>query len=310
MVETFFITYNSENDIEECISTFSNCDFLNLKVYDNRSTDKNTKIAKDLLGEENVFVSKFNNGYSCAVNNAMSIARSNIVIVANADVKISKSEIKNLKSVLIDFEKSPNLALAGVQQIFFDERYQKSLAFVPSYLEILLNIFFILPVFDYLTKKLKLFKIIPKSHYIDGAFLIINRKIFNQIGGFDQEFNFFGEEVDYCKRMHDAGYQIKFYRNCKIYHRRGGSYQIGPLDFSVKHKKLLTIAKMKFAKKHLFAFKLFFYLFLLNSLSKILLYRIFLIIFSYDRLKMLLKLNQLEFKTAWEYFWYEKDYDL
>ena len=61
-----------------------------------------------------------------------------------------------------------------------------------------------------------------KVHWIQGSCFLVKREIFRKIGGFDERFFVYGEEVDFCHRVRQAGYEI-LYTPVPIYHYRKGT---------------------------------------------------------------------------------------
>ncbi|NLM36963.1 MAG: glycosyltransferase family 2 protein [Firmicutes bacterium] len=61
-----------------------------------------------------------------------------------------------------------------------------------------------------------------KVRWIQGSCFLVKREIFSIIGGFDEQFFMYGEEVDFCWRVRKAGYEV-LYAPVPIYHYRQGS---------------------------------------------------------------------------------------
>lgn len=61
-----------------------------------------------------------------------------------------------------------------------------------------------------------------KVRWVQGSCFLVKREIFGKIGGFDERFFMYGEEVDFCWRVRKAGYEV-LYTPVSIYHYRKGS---------------------------------------------------------------------------------------
>ena len=59
--------------------------------------------------------------------------------------------------------------------------------------------------------------------WVLGAVLGVRRSAFEAIGGFDEEIFLYGEEIDLCRRMADAGYTTAFSPATQVMHLGGGS---------------------------------------------------------------------------------------
>lgn len=56
-----------------------------------------------------------------------------------------------------------------------------------------------------------------------GAFMLMPRSVLNEVGLLDEQFFMYGEDIDLCFRIKQAGYQIIYYPKASIIHYKGGS---------------------------------------------------------------------------------------
>lgn len=61
--------------------------------------------------------------------------------------------------------------------------------------------------------------------YISGCALMISAELYKEIGGFDENFFLYEEDVDLCKRVHDLGKRIAYVSSVRIVHGRNKSVQ-------------------------------------------------------------------------------------
>ncbi len=59
--------------------------------------------------------------------------------------------------------------------------------------------------------------------WVTGGALLVRRTAFEQIGGFDEKFFLYFEDIDLCRRLREAGYRIGFDPSLTLVHDRGGS---------------------------------------------------------------------------------------
>ena len=101
-----------------------------------------------------------------------------------------------------------------------------------------------------------------KEHEIDalaGAFMMMPRDVGKRVGFWDEDFFFYGEDIDFCYRIKQGGYKVMYYPQVSITHHKGASSGIrkesGQISTaSTKTRQKIAIASTKameiFYKKH------------------------------------------------------------
>ena len=56
-----------------------------------------------------------------------------------------------------------------------------------------------------------------------GAFMMVRSRTIDQIGPLDEKFFMYGEDIDWCYRIKQAGWKITYYGDAKIIHYKGAS---------------------------------------------------------------------------------------
>lgn len=59
--------------------------------------------------------------------------------------------------------------------------------------------------------------------WVQGSALMARREVYEQIGGLDEDFVMYSEELDWCKRIKDAGWRVVFLGTAQIIHHGGKS---------------------------------------------------------------------------------------
>ncbi|MFH1896245.1 MAG: glycosyltransferase family 2 protein [bacterium] len=131
---------------------------------------------------------------------------------------------------------------------------------------------------------------LEKPHEIDlciSHFMLVRREAFEQIGGFDEDFFLYGEDVDFCYRIKQAGWQIMYLPQWQAKHYKGGSVGIRsttrkivkkPLSHRLKMQKLSTQAMRQFMEKHYS-----------GKYPKLLLYMVYTAIFVLGKIRVLVE---------------------
>ena len=89
-----------------------------------------------------------------------------------------------------------------------------------------------------------------------GAFMIIRATAVKKIGYFDEDFFFYGEDLDWCWRFKEKGYRIVYTPRTKIIHYKGVSS--GIKDSSKKISKATNESKRRVLKESTRAMRLFY----------------------------------------------------
>ena len=67
-----------------------------------------------------------------------------------------------------------------------------------------------------------------------GAFLLVRRQALQEVGPLDETFFFYGEDIDWCKRFWNAGWQVMYVPNTKVVHFGGQSSTGSTTKFDVQ----------------------------------------------------------------------------
>jgi N-acetylglucosaminyl-diphospho-decaprenol L-rhamnosyltransferase len=68
---------------------------------------------------------------------------------------------------------------------------------------------------------------------ISGACLMIKRDLFNQIGGFSEDYFMYAEDMDLCFKIRKTGYKNYYVPEASVIHFGGGSSKQAPSNFSI-----------------------------------------------------------------------------
>lgn len=249
-ISIIIISYNSKEYVIDCIKSiiYTCYDFIpEIIIVDNNSTDDTVKTVSELFPDVVVVQNTENLGYAKAINKGASKATGDILILSNADVIYRDNSIQELVKYITN---NKNVAICGPQQIFPNGNFQRSFGYFPSIKRALFDVTGI----SKLVQKRKKKEFQSKAslpyvvEYLDGAILCVNKNIFNSLNGFDEDYFFYSEEVDFCYRS------SKFEKNCLIVptsvvvHHRGGSQD--NKGMSQKGIQMLINSEELFLSKH------------------------------------------------------------
>lgn len=86
--------------------------------------------------------------------------------------------------------------------------------------------------------------------WVSGSVIMINKKEFQRIRGFDEDFWMYFEDVDLCRRIHDSGGRVAFLRDITIEHNHGGSSRMDLKTSSITKAEVM-ISEHVYVSKHI-----------------------------------------------------------
>lgn len=192
-------------------------------VIDNNSTDSSWKNLISEFPEFHFIASETNDGFAKANNKAIESAKGEYLLILNPDTEI---EGLYMNEVLDFADSKPKFGCLGVRM------HDANGVFLPESKRSVPDMF---NSFEKLFTKFK--KNTSKSYYrndigefeiaevevITGAFFLIKKAVYNKIGGLDEEYFMYGEDIDICYTLLNHGYQNYYYGRASILHHKGES---------------------------------------------------------------------------------------
>ncbi len=247
------VNYNVRYFLEQCLHSVQNaCKDLDAEVFvvDNSSVDGSVKMVRDKFPEVILIENKENLGFSTANNQAMKIARGEYILLLNPDTLVEDDTLRKVVSFMDEHADAGGL---GVKMIDGKGKFlPESKRALPTPLVSFYKIFGLSSLFPrsrifsqyhlgYLDK--------DKVHEIDvlaGAFMLLRKKVLDEIGLLDESFFMYGEDIDLSYRISKAGYKNYYYPGTRIIHYKGESTKKGSLNYVFMFYNAMII----FARKH------------------------------------------------------------
>lgn len=195
-------------------------------VIDNASRDSTAELVAKSYPWVKLIASKDNLGFAAGNNLAAKQASGRYLLLLNPD---AIPHAGSLKSGLAMLDDTADVGLAGGELIGADGSRQPSARMFPT----LRDEFFTLSGLAARFPKSAFFARLDRRwadpdqdalvDWIPGAFVFIPTDVFNRLGGFDERFFMYYEEVDLCRRMQQAGLKICYRPGLKAMHIGGES---------------------------------------------------------------------------------------
>ena len=196
-------------------------------VVDNDSRDGTPEMIMADYHQVTMIALPRNRGFARANNLALKQSSGEYIFLLNPDTEIQPGFFK---TILAYFQAHPEVALLGPRILNSDLSQQASIRRFPNLISQLLVLFKLTKVWPdnkFLKKYLATDFDYNREQAVEqimGAAMIMPRATYEKIGLFDQRFFLWLEEVDYCKRIKDAGLLIKYLPTASLVHHSGISF--------------------------------------------------------------------------------------
>lgn len=244
------VTHNSDGVIGKCLDACQAHGLTRIVVIDNASGDATCQVVLRRPGVQLV-ANAANAGFAGGVNQAMRILETPLVLVLNPDVVL----LDSLDPLLREFAAPAVGAASGLLE---DDagRAQRGFAIrrfpTPAALAFEALGWNRLFPFNPVNRSYRCLGLpLDASRDVEqpaGAFLLIRRDAWQQVGGFDERFEpVWFEDVDFCLRLNRGGYRIRFCPDVRAQH--AGGHSVGKIPR--KCQQLYWYGSLlKYAAKH------------------------------------------------------------
>jgi len=264
------ITCNTRNLLRECLGSVLSENPDEIIVVDNGSTDGSLEMVKAEFPSVTLVALEKNIGFGAASNRGIQKCRSEHIYLINADTEPKPGSIQALNQYL---EFHPEAAMVGPRMLHSDGTLQTSCFYYPTPLHVFLYIsgsYKLIPRLPIL-KKHSLQKVASETAiavpWVHGAALAFRREQIQSLGGFDENFFLYFEEVDLCYRLTLLGHQMHFLPGAEIIHVGGATtvqrrawfyieFFASLARFYRKHYSTLLLTELVFIVKAVAFFKL------------------------------------------------------
>lgn len=239
-VAIVILNFNGRHLLERFLpGILSNSLEATVYVIDNGSNDDSVAWLEQFNGIVHPIKLSKNYGYAGGYNRGLKHVHNDICCLLNNDVEVDQNWLNPIRVLFQE-----NSEIGAFQPHILDysnrTRYEYAGA-AGGYLD-----FFGFPycrgrIFNKLEEKTDRFNGNTSIFWASGACLFIKKKVFNELGGFDEDFFAHQEEIDYCWRLQRKGYKVITSSESIVYHLGGGTLRRSPYKIYLNHRNSLVM---------------------------------------------------------------------
>ncbi|MGZ8941321.1 MAG: glycosyltransferase family 2 protein [Methylobacter sp.] len=251
-VSVIIISWNARDYLRGCLNsinqTGASC-VQEVIVVDNDSKDGSPEMVEKEFPDVSLIRAGGNLGFARANNLAMKHAKGSMYALVNSDVIVHPGCLDTLATFL---DQHDNVGLVGPRVIGGDGNLQLTCRRIPSVWNTVCRVLSLDRIFQS-WQIFSGFEVPQRNHdkcteaeVLSGCFCVTRKKAVDEVGGMDEQFFFYAEDIDWCKRFRDAGWKLMFVPEAVATHFGGASTSNAPLRFSIEIHR----ANLKYWQKH------------------------------------------------------------
>lgn len=255
MLDILIVNYNTANLLAPM---FAACERatqglqVRYWVVDNASRDDSVAVLRTQFPFVGLEVNVENAGFGRANNQLLEHVQGDYVLLLNTDAFVQP---ETLQRTLAYMDAHPRCGVLGVKLVGRDGALQRSCRYFPTPWNVFLA-------------RTGLGRFLPQTRMVDdmkwdhasvrecdwvpGCYYLVRRQVLDQLGLFDPRFFLYYEEVDHCKRVKEAGWQVVYYPYTSVVHIGGESAKSeGKLSAAGRQISALQIeSELLYFRKH------------------------------------------------------------
>ncbi len=230
-ISIIIVNWNSGTQLAECLASLPSALDGSFRlelviVVDNASTDGSaSRFVADRLPLQ-LIANQINRGFAAACNQAAARCTADYLLFLNPDTRLSNT---SLQAPIAFMEQAENahVGTLGVQLVDADGVVSRTCARALTPGMIIRRILgidrLLAPLFPSHVMTDWEHAQTREVDHVTGAFFLVRRELFRALGGFDERFFVYLEDVDFSVRSNHAGWRTCYLASTTVYHKSGGS---------------------------------------------------------------------------------------
>lgn len=225
-ISAVIVNYNTRDILKDCVENlFGTGIDLQIVVVDNGSTDGSVEMTKETFGDKVHLIETENNGLAAGLNLGTRVVEGKYIMYLGTDAFPDSTALNGLVDY---FENNPKVGAATPKLVLRDgspdidahRGFPTPWAALTHFSK--LNKLF--PNSKIFNQYFLGWKDLNTEHEVDLCithFLFCRKSVIDKVGAWDETFFVYGEDVDYCYRIKQAGYKIMYLPQWEVLHYKG-----------------------------------------------------------------------------------------
>ncbi|MBL0063168.1 MAG: glycosyltransferase family 2 protein [bacterium] len=224
-VSVVIVNYNGGQDIFDCLESLQNdqaATSIEIIIVDNNSTDGSTAKISAHFESVKLLPLGENRGFAAACNAGIAIAHADTVLLLNPDTVVMDGAISKMYDELL---KHPQWGIVGARMLTTARISYRAARRFPTPRNLAMTSIGLAKIFStskyfngYLYGE-RAIESLDEVDQVEGSCLMISEAARKTVGNLDEQFFIFFEEVDWCKRVKAAGYEIHIVNEAEVVHK-------------------------------------------------------------------------------------------
>lgn len=227
-VDIVIVNWNSGALLQRCFDALAESDHRRVRqivLVDNGSVDGSAAVNGRGMALDMVEAGQ-NLGFGRACNLAAARSSGEYILLLNPDTEVGHDAIEHAAKYLDD-DKAQTVGVVGIMLTDRDGTPHRHCARFPRWNSFIGNSFGLTRILRRWFPPMLMREFDHRSDrdvdHVMGAFYLIRRTLFEQLGGFDEKFFVYLEDLDLSYRVHRAGYKIRYLASAEAFHYQGGT---------------------------------------------------------------------------------------
>ncbi|MDP2088115.1 MAG: glycosyltransferase family 2 protein [Flavobacteriaceae bacterium] len=226
-IAVVILNWNGKDLLEKFLPSvirFSNPEITDIYVADNASTDDSVLFIQHHFTTIKIIQNSENGGYAKGYNDALKHIKADFFALVNSDIEVTPNW---LEPIIEHFEHHQNTAIIQPKILDYKNReYFEYAGAAGGFIDEFGYPFCRGRIFDTVEKDTSRYDYLEDIFWASGACFFVRSEVFKKLNGFDESYFAHQEEIDFCWRAKNFGYDIKYIPNSVVYHVGGATLSV------------------------------------------------------------------------------------